>query len=263
LRFFSVVLALSGFASPAWAFSLGDATLSSLRGWQATTLAFRINDSQCGIAESEMDALVDESLAVWNSAPGAGIRLERGERVSTSGAEIVGLTSERGAYILCDANLSSTMGFDTQTIGGIGRVAVGDGTVVHGYLLLNATEGAAAYFANLSRNLRIAVLSHEIGHVLGLGHSEDTAALMYYAIRADRTPRLAADDIDAITYLYPRREPFTNGPFGCGSLANYTTGSGEPPGPAGFLLLVALSGACLALSRFWTRVKWFRAAGDA
>ena len=57
-------------------------------------------------------------------------------------------------------------------------------------------------FGALSRADQIAVLSHEIGHAIGLGHSEDRSALMYYRTVKLRK-RLGQDDIDGVSYLYP------------------------------------------------------------
>ena len=48
----------------------------------------------------------------------------------------------------------------------------------------------------------LSVALHEIGHALGLDHSLDTSAIMYYAYTG--TNALQADDIDGIQYLYGR-----------------------------------------------------------
>lgn len=61
-------------------------------------------------------------------------------------------------------------------------------------------------FVNLSREDKIGVLAHEIGHAIGLGHAlnKNPEALMYYKEVGLRT-NLAQDDIDGVTYLYPRQ----------------------------------------------------------
>jgi hypothetical protein len=58
--------------------------------------------------------------------------------------------------------------------------------------------------ASLTRDEKVALLAHEIGHAIGLGHSDDAAALMYYQSIPTRF-RLGYDDWDGMTYLYPKR----------------------------------------------------------
>jgi hypothetical protein len=66
-------------------------------------------------------------------------------------------------------------------------------------ILIN--EGSSS-FGNLSRSDQIAVIAHEIGHAIGLGHSEVSSALMYYRT-VDQRKRLGQDDIDGVSFLYP------------------------------------------------------------
>lgn len=58
------------------------------------------------------------------------------------------------------------------------------------------------YFGKLSRKDQIAVIAHEIGHAIGLGHSDDTDALMYYRT-VDQRQKLGQDDVDGVSFLYP------------------------------------------------------------
>ncbi|MFL5783627.1 MAG: matrixin family metalloprotease, partial [Bacteriovoracaceae bacterium] len=67
-------------------------------------------------------------------------------------------------------------------------------------ILIN--ENASSPFRNLNTSDRIGVIAHEIGHAIGLGHSQKEEALMYYKVVDQRT-HLGQDDIDGVTYLYP------------------------------------------------------------
>jgi hypothetical protein len=67
-------------------------------------------------------------------------------------------------------------------------------------ILIN--DSTSTQFSNLSRSDRIGVIAHEIGHAIGLGHSEETSSLMYFKVQDQRTS-LGQDDIDGVTYLYP------------------------------------------------------------
>lgn len=81
-----------------------------------------------------------------------------------------------------------------------------DGEIKTGLLVLNFQSGAQANVATMDFTIASVVLTHEIGHVIGIGLSSDTNALMYYATGAGRNNVLSKDDIDAVTYLYPSKE---------------------------------------------------------
>lgn len=88
------------------------------------------------------------------------------------------------------------------------------------------------------------VLAHEIGHILGLGHSHDSNALMYFDASAKNTLRLAQDDIDGLTYLYPRDELGGDNLLGgCGRIS-----PPKPPNNTGLLLLLLLLPFSVAFS---------------
>ncbi|MGE3609771.1 MAG: matrixin family metalloprotease [Bacteriovoracaceae bacterium] len=70
-------------------------------------------------------------------------------------------------------------------------------------ILINNVVGSTA-FSNLSHDDKIAVIAHEIGHAIGLGHAKNSnkEALMYYKT-VNLRKNLAQDDVDGVSYLYP------------------------------------------------------------
>ena len=85
-------------------------------------------------------------------------------------------------------------------------------------MVLNIQAGATANISTMSPNVVNNILTHEIGHCIGLGHSADTEALMYYSTNSGRQTVLAKDDIDGVAYLYPKED--LNGFFkGCSAIA--------------------------------------------
>ncbi len=83
-------------------------------------------------------------------------------------------------------------------------------------ILINDVPGGK--FEGLSRSDRIGVIAHEIGHAIGLGHSEEKEALMYYQV-VNLRKSLGQDDIDGVTYLYPIKLD------GCGLIDGLVTGA--------------------------------------
>ena len=62
------------------------------------------------------------------------------------------------------------------------------------------------------------VVVHESGHIVGLDHSTDPSAVMYFSSKAGHIKRdLAQDDIDGVCTIYPKSkpEPPPSGGGGC------------------------------------------------
>lgn len=93
-------------------------------------------------------------------------------------------------------------------------------------ILIN--EHASGTFGSLSHDDKIAVISHEIGHAIGLGHSEDRSALMYYRT-VNLRKNLGQDDVDGVSYLYPMQ--FDGGGLlgGCGTISDGKNPPKDPP----------------------------------
>lgn len=226
--FFSILI--SAYLTPAHAFTL-NVTDPYIVGWETEDLAFNINYENCTLPEDELNAAIDDAMTVWNNVPSNRIRLSRGARSETSAAEAYASNAEDPPLIICDPSFGSTLGIETDNIPGVGGVSLENGRINYGYLLLNSQIGQGADIQNLTSTTLRVVIAHEIGHVLGLGHSDDTEALMYYNAGYKEELRLSLDDVDGITYLYPKSEGFTDA-FGCGTLSNIENDQGSSPPPA-------------------------------
>ena len=203
-----------------------------LGGWNTKTLVFNVNDLSCsslGVSASVVHAAVDAAVDLWNSAPSSGIKLARGSNV-------IDRTDTNPPTIYCSNTIT------TDGIAGEGQIASVDGSGFpnSGSLQLNGLSTNTAYFSKLPTAAQQMVVSHEIGHVLGLGHSGKQYALMHYDITGKTTLNLSQDDVDGISWLNPRTEP-TSGPMGCGTIENQDSGKGPPGGPKLGTLSAALT----------------------
>ena len=127
-----------------------------------------------------------------------------------------------------------------------------DNVIRYGYLLLNSESGDGANVSQFSALDLSFVVAHELGHVLGLGHSGDRNAVMYFSGNSSRTSiRLASDDVDGISYLYPRQEIGHDSVFGCGTMSAGDLGAGGPPSGGGAVELAILAMICFSVRILW------------
>lgn len=209
----------------AQAFTLNTSTNSDLKGWENPEVNFRINTSNCPASVDVVGAF-NEAAKLWNGI--ATSRLKVGYGGSTTST-----SPANPPTVYCETNFQAVTGLDQDFTVGAGGIGTSGGRIATGILILNVSSGLGNIASASSEELKI-ILAHEIGHVIGLGHADETSALMYYDASAKRTVALSQDDIDGITYLYPRDELGGDPMMGCGVV----TGGGAPP-PAGPLAALA------------------------
>ncbi len=219
---------------------------AELKGWDTKELTFHLNPEYC---PDTIDSLLAEAMQVWNEVPTANLKVVRGEDVDTSVEEALQGQAGAGTPTIHCVNNISGLGTNADVIPGY-ATAVGVDAQRHinyGVLVLNVQPGARANIEALDQGLVIGVIAHEIGHVLGLGHSSDQSALMYYDGTKREQASLAQDDADGFTYLYPRDELKADAPLGgCGVIP----GRGGPGSSWPLYILFALP-VLLVRARNW------------
>ena len=209
-----LALFLTGISSNANAFTLISSALDS--GWDTKTLAFSVNESSCttaGVSTTVLYAAIDAAFDLWNKVPTANIKLSRGSTTTSTSAS-------NPPVIYCD---SAAL---TEGIAGVGGIAVSGGKPSIGSLRLNSNSALQVYFGNLDSTTQTLVVAHEIGHVLGLGHTEKDDALMYYDLSDKEHSNMSQDDHDGLTWLNPRDE-LKSGLMGCAMIQEI--GNRMPP----------------------------------
>ncbi len=192
---------------------------SNIYGWSNHKITIHVNPSNCSIPTEELYSIIDDSINAWNSLPTTDLELVRDPNPSTSTvSQLMASTATDVPLILCDPDMTSH-GLEANYIpASTMRIALnGSGNISYAGILLNAQSGAAANLDQLSHGEVTVTLAHEIGHALGLGHSSQSQALMYYSIDNKSKATITEDDIDGITHLYPRNE-FKSGQFGCSAV---------------------------------------------
>lgn len=180
--------------------------------------------AEIGISSEELLELVGKAVDnFWNKSPTSRLKLRKGSVVnvdsryhsdqictpSTNCDPNPVLAVDSDILIACNDNATN---FPSSSILGITIPNnIAGGTIIGSLIMINDT--ASTQFDSKSEDSKIAILAHEIGHAFGLGHSPVQDSLMYYATVSQRKA-LGRDDIDGISYLYPKQQPFS----GCGTV---------------------------------------------
>lgn len=221
-----LILILLSIPLAAGAFTLNSSTNSDLEGWDGGDVQLLVNTANCP-AGIDVPGIIAEAADVWNNVPTSSIKVSYGGSTTST-------TFSSPPTVYCEPNFQAVTGGSQNSVPGAGAVQSPGGRISSGLLYLNASAGSAN-IANYDRTTLVMILAHEIGHILGLGHSESMNALMYYSGSAKTTLRLSQDDIDGISYLYPANELGGDKIAGCGLVQNLNPPTGG--GTTGLVLL--------------------------
>ena len=203
---FLILTTTSHFAQ---AFTLADPA----RGFEKNKIKIRIASTDCsqaGFSTSRFRDLIQDAVDdYWNAVASSSLKLSVGAVEAT---DLAGLTHADvfnsnlvgNNTILAGCN-EAAFSEGSSTLGGAQMVCDGDNC--RSVFIINAR--ADSLMNTLNRDEQIAVIAHELGHAIGLGHSEYSYNLMYYRIGGKHQKWLGQDDIDGVSYLYP------HDPVGC------------------------------------------------
>ncbi len=171
--------------------------------------------ANAGLTIYELQDLISPAINdFWNTVPTSSLQLKNagildvGSDTSYNDNELCSFTDSactgavipavKEIIIACNDN---TTNFDSNNILAVTIPNNFKGRYINGsVVLINNRNGSA--FKKLTTKEKISVLAHEIGHAIGLGHSAESAALMYYKTIGTRN-FLGQDDIDGVSALYP------------------------------------------------------------
>lgn len=197
--------------------------------------------AQTGVSIYTLAELTEKAIErYWNTVPSSSLKLNsEGVSGSYSNIDSGRLCAPTDSQCVSDANNAAV-----PVISGVSGIVVScnndavnfNGANVFAVSLPNnfsrkkitgsviLINDSSSIFSTLSEDDKIAVLAHEIGHAIGLGHTEENEALMYYR-QVNQRRNLGQDDIDGVSYLYPK----TFDGYGCGLFGTIDTDKKIPP----------------------------------
>ena len=202
---------------------------SSAASFSERPIKIFVTDIECennGTTPEDIVSMLGEAISeYWNKAVTSSVKLEvvglitKSDSFRTDSLCQAGgagcrpnpdLQSDSGIVVSCNQNASN---FPSTGILGITAPNNVSGRQIRSSLVL-INDIAGSSFGDRTRSEQVAVLAHELGHALGLGHSPVKDSLMFFQSIPSRRS-LGQDDLDGITYLYPQEL----GPSACGSLS--------------------------------------------
>jgi Matrixin len=194
--------------------SIGEVTpqytfLGTYRWFEPDTgqpVVYRINPASPPIAGGGVSE-INQAFAAWTNVQTTALVLQNGGSTTMFGFRQDGVSAisyndpldQMSDPVGCSGTLAlggvTSAGGGTRIIGGIAFSHIFEGDVVF--------NRNFACFLGVSANLA-EVATHEIGHSMGFGHSDDPAATMYATAHGGgRGATLGSDDVAVVSFLYP------------------------------------------------------------
>ena len=175
-----------------------------------TAVSMKINAAGEPLAPTNGFDQIRQSFQAWSSVSGSSFWYQDGGFTNGVGFQHDGINAVsfrdplgqmdppvNCSGILAIGGFSLSDSSQTRTVNGttFNRILEGD-------LVFNDGWAGCGFYENFSNFAEVA--THELGHVLGLGHSSNPDATMYYLAHFDgRGASLRQDDIDGLRAIYP------------------------------------------------------------
>ena len=173
-------------------------------GFQNETLrqiVVHFNPSQCR-RPSTLQSALEAAITFWNRTASLPFKIVLKPSPSEEPLNrFFSGDSDEVPLVACDTRFGRQQHLDNPRVPAITRVSHDD-PVHYSAIILNAEANSGASVDGFGVEGLTLILAHELGHVVGLGHSNQKEALMYPELDLRKRLFLSRDDRDAISVLY-------------------------------------------------------------
>lgn len=191
----------------------------NVKNGESVTFILNPAGCDCDLTEEQVLEIFEKSLARWSDVKGSFFKFENLADVSPELFEADDTLSSSSPKYDDDKNVIGFSDAVPEGFAGFTQFRTDGNHIVEADIFLGA---GLDYEADTLESL----LTHELGHALGLGHDHaDVASIMSYGREAGKT-KLGVDDVIGIITIYPKsgREPKPD--LGCTTIMPV---DGEPP----------------------------------
>jgi len=204
----SVASEISGIIEVRESFTLMDPAARWFEPDSGTPVSIMINSSGEPLAPTQGFDQVRAALQAWSSISGSSFRYQDGGFTTGGGFNKDGVSAvsfrDPNGDMQNPTRCSGTLGLGGFFASGQKRTVNGTtfNRIIEGDVVFNDGWDGCGFYENFSNLAEVA--THELGHVLGLGHSTDATATMYATAHFDgRGAALTADDDSGLRAIYP------------------------------------------------------------